>query len=65
MAPTTPTTAPPISITYDFDDRESMKYLLNKVGISSTCITRLMQIEDFEIARDLALTSAVDIKATV
>ena len=65
MASTAPTVAPPILITDIFDDRDLMKDRLNRVGVSLTCITRLMQIEDFEIARDLALTSAVDIKATV
>ena len=40
MAPTVPTVAPSMSITDIFDDRGSMKNLLNKIGISFTCIIR-------------------------
>ena len=65
MDPTAPTVAPPTSITDTFDDRDSMDNLFNRIGISSTCIIRLMQIEDFESSRDLALTRVVDLKATV
>ena len=65
MAPTVPTVAPPMSIKDTFDYRVSMKNLLNRIGILSTCIIRLMQIEDFESSRDLALTRVVDLKATV
>ena len=69
MAPTAPTIAPtigpPMSITYTFDDRSSMKDILNRVGISFTCIIRLMQNDGFESARDLVLTKDVGLKATV
>ena len=65
MAPTVPTVAPPMSITYAFNDRYFMKDLLNRVGISFTCITRLIKIENFETVRDLALTRVINLKATV
>ena len=65
MEPTSPTVASSMLITDAFDDRDSMNYLLNKVGISSTCIPRLIQIEGFKTSRDLALTRVVDLKATV
>ena len=62
---TAPTVAPPMSIKDTFDYRVSMKNLLNRIGILSTCIIRLMQIEGFGSSRDLALTRVVDLKATV
>ena len=65
MAPTSPTVAPQMSITDTFDDRDSMKNLLDRIGISSICIIRLIQIECFESTRDLARTRVVDLKATV
>ena len=65
MAPISPTVAPQMSITDTFDDRDSMKNLLNRIGLSSMFIIRLMQIEGFESVRDLALTRIVDLKATV
>ena len=54
-----------MSIIDNFDGRDSMRDFLNRVGISSIYITRLMQIESFETSRDLALTRVVDLKATV
>ena len=68
MAPTAPTVVPPMSITDTFDDRDSMKNLLDRIEISSICIIRLIQIECFECfesTRDLARTRVVDLKATV
>ena len=65
MAPTAPTVVPPMSITDTFDDRDSMKNLLDRIGISSICIIRLIQIECFESTRDLARTRVDDLKATV
>lgn len=65
MAPMSPTVAPQMSITDTFDDRDSMKNLLNRIGLSSMFIIRLMQIEGFESSRNLALTRIVDPKATV
>ena len=65
MAPTVPIVAPPTSITDTFDYRDSTKGLLNRVGILSTCVTRLMQIEGFETSRYLEPIRAVDLKAMV
>ena len=65
MAHIVPTVAPPMSIIDNFDGRDSIRDFLNRVGISSIYITRLMQIESFETSRDLALTRVVDLKATV
>ena len=65
MAPTVPTVTPPMSITDTFDDRDSMKNILNRIGISSICIMCLIQIEGFESTRNPALTREVGLKVTV
>ena len=54
-----------LSITDAFDDYESMEALLRRLGLSTRCITRFMDEEGFETARDLALARETDVKSTI
>ena len=54
-----------LSITDAFDDYDSMKVLLSTIGISVSCIERLMDEEGYETARDLATSTDFDIKTTI
>ena len=54
-----------LSITDAFDDYGSMEALLRRLGLSARCITRFMDEEGFETARDLALARETDVKSTI
>ena len=55
----------PLTIVEAFDDCDSMKDMLTNIGMSNACTARLLDVEGFETARDLAMSSSSDLKSTI
>ena len=55
----------PLTIVEAFDDYDSMKDMPTNIGVSNACTTWLMNVEGFETARDLAMSSSSDLKSTI